>query len=244
MNEINDQALLAASDREYKEKFIAQSKDLIIRIASKACGRYITISDDEWSVALYAYNKGIDTYSVDKGDFVPYAGVVIKRALIDYYRSEKKHESEIPYSPEDMSGEGDVSEDGTNPAFYAVVRESADADIKERRSLDIKEEIEEVNERLKAYGFSFYDIADCSPVASKTKKMCGKVIAQILDNREMTEAIERSGRLSALRLHKELGVSVKLLDRYRRYIVMAVIILNGEYPLLADYLQYVKKGDG
>ena len=37
------------------------------------------------------------------------------------------------------------------------------------------------------------------------------------------------------------GVNKKILDRYRRYIIMAVIILNGEYPLLADYLKYVRK---
>ena len=56
--------------------------------------------------------------------------------------------------------------------------------------------------------------------------------------------MRKTGRLPAVRLKSAARVSGKMLDRYRRYIVMAVIILNGEYPLLADYLQYVRKEGG
>ncbi len=235
--------LRAANDPALRDNFINESKQTILRIASKVTGRYITDSDDEWSIALYAYSKSIDTYTADRGEFIPYAQVVIKRALIDYYRSEKKHESETAYAPEVMAGEGDI-EETAGDVYKAVSKVSMENKASEDRGESLREEIIEINDRLKKYGFSFYDIAECSPKAGKTKKECAKVIASILKDKDMTEAVEKTGKLPATKLKAYVKVSGKLLDRYRRYIVMAVIVLNGEYPLLADYLQYVRKEDG
>lgn len=57
----------------------------------------------------------------------------------------------------------------------------------------------------------------------------------------MLASVLEAGRMPAKEIEKQLKISLKLLDRYRRYIIMAVVILNGEYPLLADYLQYIRK---
>ena len=102
-----------------------------------------------------------------------------------------------------------------------------------------------MNEILKEYGFSFKDLKNCSPKAGKTKKECARAIAYVLDNEEALEAVMEYRRLPIKDITTVTQVKTKLLDRYRRYIIMAVVILNGEYPLLADYLQYVRKeGDG
>ena len=37
------------------------------------------------------------------------------------------------------------------------------------------------------------------------------------------------------------GISRKTLDRYRKYIIMAVLVLDGDYPQLAEYLKFVKE---
>lgn len=244
MDEVSVEALKAAEDAAYKESFIRDSGQTILRIASVVSGRYVTTSDDEWSVALYAYNKAIDTYDESKGEFLPYVQVVIKRALADYYRKENRYANEIAYPPDAMTGEADDTESAASDVRRAFIRVSEDEARQKEEKSDLTGEITEVNERLKKYGFTFYDVADASPKAGKTKKECAKVIACILDDKDMTEAVEKTGRLPAVRLKSAARVSGKMLDRYRRYIVMAVIILNGEYPLLADYLQYVRKEGG
>ena len=48
---MNERALQAKSDGSKREEFIRDNEQTILRIASKATGRYITRSDDEWSVA-------------------------------------------------------------------------------------------------------------------------------------------------------------------------------------------------
>ena len=236
---MNSKAAAAKKDEQLRENFIRDNEQTILKIASKVTGKYITRSDDEWSVALLAFNKAIDSYSKDKGDFTAYSGVVIKRALIDHYRSENKYASEIPVSHEMLTGEGDYEEN--SEVLSAVSRESTQAEEQINKSRSLKEEILEVNEKLKKYGFTFRDLKDCSPKAGKTKTECAKAIIYILDNREILSSVVDEGKLPIKELTKSAGVNKKLLDRYRRYLIMAVIILNGEYPLLADYLKYVKK---
>ena len=42
-------------------------------------------------------------------------------------------------------------------------------------------------------------------------------------------------------LAKKAGVHKKILERHRKYIIAAAEILNGEYPLLAEYMNYIRK---
>lgn len=239
---MNNRALDAKSDESKREEFIRDNEQTILKIASKATGRFITRSDDEWSVALSAFNKAIDNYEPDKGDFAGFAVVVIDRALIDHHRSEKKYEAEISYSPEMLTGEGDYEEH--SEVLKAVTRESTQTLEMDNTQRSLKDEILEVNDKLKKYGFTFHDLKGCSPKAGKTKRECARAITYIMDNRKVREAVIETGRIPAKEITDETKVSAKLLDRYRRYIIMAVIILNGEYPLLADYLEYVRKDAG
>jgi len=243
MENINEKVHKASYDMAFRENFINESKQTILHLASKALGKYITDNDDEWSIAMFAYNKCIDTYTPERGEFLSYAQVVIKRALIDYYRSEKKHSSEMTFAPDIIAGEGDIEETSSD-VFKAVSKMSIDNVATQTRAQDLRDEILEINDRLKKYGFSFYDLTECSPKARKTKKECARAISAILENKDMIEAVETGGKIPASRLKTEYKISTKLLDKYRRYIIMAIIVLNGEYPLLADYLQYVRKEDG
>lgn len=236
---MNKKAVAAKNDLRLRENFIRDSEQTILRIASKSCNKFITRSDDEWSVALFAFNKAIDSYSEEAGDFLPYSSVVIKRALIDYYRSEKRYANETPVSDEMLTGEGDYS--SNSELLGALYRDSSEVSEKTDRAADLRSEILDVNERLKKYGFTFRDLKDASPKAGKTKTACARTISFILDNDEILENVIEYCRLPIKEITDKTGVNKKILDRYRRYIIMAVIILNGEYPLLADYLQYVRK---
>ena len=40
---------------------------------------------------------------------------------------------------------------------------------------------------------------------------------------------------------RKTGIKKKILERHRKYIIAAAEILNGEYPLLAEYMNYIRK---
>lgn len=232
---MNNQAVAAKSSEVKREIFIKDMERTILKIASKMTGRFITKSDDEWSIALFAFNKAIDTYSEDKGDYMAYSKVLINNALIDYKRSESRHNAEVLYDPEVLEGED------SGPIYEILTRESTVQEEKQLVNTDLKDEIEEINARLRTYGFSFFDIAGASPKSSKTRTECGRAILHIADNKELLVDVLESGKLPLKQMCGELGISRFMMDRHRKYILAGVIILSGEYPLISDYLKYIRK---
>ena len=97
--DINRLALNAAEYEYAREDLIREYEHTILRTACAACRRYITKSDDEWSIALCAFSRAVDVYSEEKGDFLPFAQMLIKRELIDWYRKQKNALSEVPVAP-------------------------------------------------------------------------------------------------------------------------------------------------
>jgi len=43
-------------------------------------------------------------------------------------------------------------------------------------------------------------------------------------------------------LSEESGIVRKILDRHRRYIIAGAEIMDGDFPILASYLKYIREG--
>ena len=105
MQRTDEEAVCAAHDRRAAEDFIAQNRQFILRCASKCTRRYVTCSDDAWSVALMAFSEAISLYQADKGSFLPFAELVIRRRLTDFVRSEGRHYEELSVNPSVFEGQ-------------------------------------------------------------------------------------------------------------------------------------------
>ena len=233
-------ALRAQADREFRETFIAENTDFIKSAAAKTLHHFVTEHDDEWSVALIAFNEAIDSYIEERGEFSTFAGVVINRRLTDELRKVYRTGNEIPTSFDTM--EGRVQEDETS--FQTEVRSAVAKEAEDRFNSgahSAKDEIEAVQKILQKYGFSFFDLADCSPKAAKTKVECAKAVGVLLTNEELFREMQRTRSLPLREIIAISGVKRKTIDRHRRYIIAAAEILNGEYPLLAAYMDYIRK---
>lgn len=235
---INQLALSAARNEHRREELIRSQEQTILRTASAACRRFVSRSDDEWSVALCAFSKAVDVYDEAKGDFLPFAQMLIKRELIDYFRAQKSVLREISVAPHVLEGGGEPEEDPSG-AYLAVVKSSREAS-----DHSLREEILAANELLSTYGFRFFDLTECSPQQDKTRKECAVAIRFMLTDSALFAALEKTRKLPIKALAAASGISRKTLDRYRKYIIMAVLILDGDYPQLAEYLKFVKEAQG
>ena len=227
---LNTLALTAKQDEEAREKLIKSSQQTILRSASSAARRYITENDDEWSIAMYAFSKAVDAYSPEKGDFLPFAQMLIHRSPIDYYRAEATHIQEFPVAPEVLEGNGEDAE--SDAVYLAVEEQSVQAD-----DHSLRDEILEANDLFSSFGFSFYDLTACSPKQEKTRRECILAVRYMLKPKERAEDFKRTGRLPIREIRKATGVSVKTLDRYRKYLVAVIILMSGDFPHLAEYLK-------
>ena len=57
-----------SADEHRREELIRSQEQTILRTASAACRRFVSRSDDEWSVALCAFSRAVDVYDEAKGD--------------------------------------------------------------------------------------------------------------------------------------------------------------------------------
>ena len=227
-----EQALAAGQSRDVEDGFIAQNKRFILRCASKHTNKFVTDSDDEWSVAMIAFSEALRHYDLEKGPFLPFADLVIARRLKDHLRSNLRFASEISVSP--FVFEGQADDEAEDAPLQAVVLSKIVCVEKHT----IKYEIEAVSALLSEYGISFKDLAACSPKAGNTRTSCAVAISYVLSTPLIMTEMHCSRLLPIKAVSRGSGVAPKILERHRKYIIAASEILNGDYPNLAEYFSF------
>lgn len=233
MRDIDINAVKAKDDKKYIEEFIKEYESFILQAVHKTTGKFITKSDDQWSVSLSAFNEAIKTYSFDKGSFLSFAEIVIRRRLYDYIRKQSQHYKEIAVSPNIFTTDADEED--------MPLKKEVQNKIAVRPDEDAKLEIEAVSGILNEYGFSFFDLVSVSPKAVKTKTACAKAIAYISQNALLLSEMRKSKNLPIKIIEKNLCLPRKILERHRKYIIAGVEIISGNYPILAEYLKFVRE---
>lgn len=213
MREIDNMVVQVKDDETALEDFVKSQEGFIIKAASRTSKHYITRSDDEWSIALSAFVEAVEKYDLEKGSFMAFAEMLIRRRLIDWFRINSRNNEVIHV--EDIENEPDTS----------------------RESDEIKLEIRALEEDLRLYGISFMDLADASPKAQKTRVACRKAINWIIENPLIINQMKESNQLPIKIIENNSGVPRKILERHRKYIIAVVEILAGDYPWLNEYVR-------
>ena len=208
-----------------RNEFIKEYTGFILSSASKAAGRYISREDDEYSTALIAFNEAIDRYEKDRGSFLSFAAVVIRSRIIDEAR--KRHMETVPFSELDSE-----DEDGQVQSFDPV----GAPDVVSEAQL----ELALLKEKLLSYDISFFELPKFTPKSRKTKRETFKVIECISESEELRNSLAETGKIPVGAVIERVGASRKLMERHRKYIIAAVIILSGDYPTAAEYIKNAK----
>jgi RNA polymerase sigma factor len=234
MSDLDLLAIDAKNNEDSMNKLITQYENFILRCASSAARSYISKSDDEWSIALSAFTEAINNYSVGKGSFLNFAELVIRRRIIDFMRSKSRYSPEITVNPSlfntDAKDEDEYTMQSEIAKKVSVVEDNS-----------IKLEITLINEVFSEYGFSFMDLAECSPKSKKTKKSCAQAVAYLINNPILTSEIKIKKQLPLNIIEKHTRIPRKLLERHRKYIIAAVEIMSGDFPNLAGYMGYIRQ---
>ena len=150
MHPIEIEIMEAQKSEEKMEALIKKYEPFILSSASQNSRKHVTKSDDEWSIALLAFYDAVRSFDQGRGSFISYAKLIIRTRLIDYFRSEQHSRDQISI---DLVLENEMKV--------------------EQRGMDIKYEIQALEEIVKSYGFSYLDLIDGSPKAKKPEKPAG-----------------------------------------------------------------------
>lgn len=233
MRNIDENVLQAQQDKQYLEEFIKEYEVFILHTAHKGAGQYITKRDDQWSVALSAFHEAVRSYNFDKGAFLSFAETVIKRRLYDYSRKESRHDCEVLIDSYTLENDQDV---GDASIKFEVMKKTADY-----QESDAKLEIQIISETLKEYGITFLELSDTSPKAGKTKIVCGSAVRYLVQNPLLLNEMRRTKTLPLKIIENKMNLPRKVLERHRKYIIAGAEIISGDYPILSEYLRFMRE---
>lgn len=219
-------------NRSKRNDFIEENKRFIYKTAYNVCKRNLSWeNDDELSIALIAFNNACDSYNDTKGDFHSYSRVLIKNALIDYFRKNSK----VPYvmfSSEDEE-ELDYIDHKLSLDQYSITSENA------LRA----EEITMLSKELKEFKLDFNTLVDSSPSHSDTRDTLLNLTFTCSRNEDILNYIKTKRLLPIKEISLLTGANKKLLEKWRRYILALILILSStEYPYIKSYLN-IKVGE-
>lgn len=220
-------------DRAAREDLIRSYTPFLLRVASQSCGRFVDPGrDDEASIAMIAFNEAIDGYRKDKGrSFLAFAETVIRRRIVDHFRSQKAGR-EVPLSDlEAEDEEGDVYCPAEIQA--AVARHADDVEAGERR-----DEIMRYQRVLAEFGITFRELAELSPRHRDAREGALEVARRIASNAVYLAHLMKTRSLPLRDLEREPGLPVgrKTMERNRKYIIAVVLILAGDFAHLRTYI--------
>lgn len=212
-----------AGDAGAREELIRESRHFILAAAYRQVKRTVGPSDDEFSVALLAFNEAIDKYDSARGaSFRTFAAEVIRRRLIDHYRGAGRPVPEVPWSalPEGTDFPGTDEDDGRNYRY----------------------EIEAFVQRLSDFGITLEDLIRVTPKHRDTREIAFSIAARIAADPDLRRQFLEKKAIPLKTLLSQIIFSPKTVQRHRKYIVAACIVLTGDFPRIREYLARPEKG--
>ncbi|MFC0477289.1 RNA polymerase sigma factor SigI [Robertmurraya beringensis] len=221
-------------DQVLQNELIYQYKPFIAKTVSSVCKRYISETDDEFSIGLIAFNEAIQKYSSDKGSsLLSFAEVIIKRRVIDYIRQQIKHQNLSMDANDFEENEDEVSQSSleANMSLEEYHKQTDD----ELR----KQEIIRFSKLLTEFDLTFKDLVENSPKHADARKNAMLVAREIVSNEEIKQILVEKKRLPIKQIENSVSVSRKTIERNRKYIIAIALILMNDYLYLQEYIKGV-----
>ncbi len=225
--------LVQDGDIKLRNQLLADYQPFVAKVTGNFCKRYIDPRyDDEYSVALSAFNEAINRFSNESGrSFLGFAETVIRRRLIDYVRKEQRHKQLIPSSSFEV-------EDEEDNLYNPVEVNEALAQYEVQKTIEARQnEIMEFNQRLQTFGITFMELVEVSPKHSDSRETLIQISALLVSHDNLMDKLIKSKTLPMKELVELVDVSRKTLERNRKYIISIALLLQGTFPFLQDYLK-------
>ncbi|MFE8703608.1 RNA polymerase sigma factor SigI [Cytobacillus sp. FJAT-54145] len=234
-NNIEETVLkIQQGNADLQNDLIDSYKPFIAKAVSSVCKRYINETDDEFSIGLIAFNEAIQKYAPDKGNsLLSFAEVLIKRRVIDYIRTQAKHQN-LSFDTNNQNDSEDELPQSSIEANLSIddYRKKTEEELR-------RNEIMQFSQVLIDFDLSFQDLLQQSPKHADARKNAIEVANTLVHNDELRNILLEKKRLPIKQLEDQVDVSRKTIERNRKYIIAISLILIGDYLYLKDYIKGV-----
>lgn len=206
-------------------RVIEDNMGFIIKTISEITKTYISLENDEtFSIGLLAFAEAYNRFDESKGNFYPYAKLVIESRLKTYLKNENKKSSE--------SLDHIMEEDKEYLLKHDFYEENEDV---------LVDEINDFKDELERFGITMEKLVEFSPKHRDTRMACIE-LAKIISNDEyMVDKIYKKMNLpikeTALRYH----VSEKFVKGNKIFILGIMIVFFRKFRTMTLWIREVVK---
>lgn len=183
--------------------------------------------DDMLSLAMLTFVNCIRQYTSTKGNFFSFCATCIRNRLIDECRKQTAYSSKIvPLFPQ-------TEEITANTPDTIISLEAYD---KEQERLSLCQEIDDFSQLLNQYGIKFQDLPRICPKQERSRRQCLELAKTVVANLSLKETLFHQKRLAQAELASIFSISLKTIEKHRKYIVTLALLLSGDYPGIKSFL--------
>ena len=215
---------------ENRSNFIEANKGFIYSTTNKLCKRHLSWeNDEELSISLIAFNISCDKYEITKGNFYGFSKVIIKNALIDFFRKNKASPNLIF---ENNDGSLNYIDEKNSISNYETKIENCFR----------VDEINLFSEELLIYKIDFNSLINSSPSHKDTRNNLLNVAFLCSKEASILNHLKIKKRLPTKEIIMLTASNRKLIEKWRIYIISLILVFsNPEYVYLKSYLN-IKEG--
>ena len=195
---------------DLRNQFIHDYTPFVIKHVSELKHAYVCVrNDDEFSIALIAFNEAIDRYEISKGHFLSFARIVIESRLKNYWEKEKHHQHD------------DISN----------VEVAAPSDE------DLHLELIAYENELSYFGLSFEDLSNHMPKHTDTKEAALNIAQEIALNAFIMTQVYIKKSLPVTLVSKSLKIGLKMVKNNKVFILGTSIIFYKKFDKIENWLK-------
>ena len=205
--------------------FIQENIPFIVKTTSSFLGRYVcTDNDEEFSVALIAFNEAIERYNEERGNFWSFAKLVIESRLKNHLQ--KNSRLEAATSIEELTEAG---------------MQIHDENVKVGKTTsDLRDEIMAFKEELGLFGITFEILVKESPKHKDTRDRAIEIGYKVSEDEVIIEKVYAKRRLPIRDVSRRFEITEKIIKRSKTFILSTAVLFFKKYTNLIIWIKGVK----
>ncbi len=206
-------------DIEHLEELVECHMPFLIRTTSGITGRYVSVEqDDAFSVALSAFAEAVERFDEERGNFLSYAGLVIRSRLTTYMEAEHRRRS------------AEVS-------LEAMAESGQELPAAEEETNGLREEIRQYQAELAKFQLSLELLAEHSPKHRDTRETAVRVAERAGDDEEIVSQTYRKKKLPVRAVSRLCAVSEKIVKTSKTFILGTMLVFVKKLPALTEWIR-------
>lgn len=223
---------IQSGDSDLREQFLADSIPFVKRAVRHITHTYFVEQEDEFSIALEAYNHAITRYKVGGPvPFEPFALLLIRNRLLNWIRNQKKARQVLIMTDCECENGTDLADTLADPGSGRV-----------QQDLEFEESMAELDLKLKMFGLSMQKMTDKMPKHQDTRLLCIRAARKLSEDENLYSSLMKKQQLPCAELARRCDIPIKTIEKNRSGIILFTLLLKSELQGIRSYINAFEGG--